>query len=149
MPAARTEAITTAITVDASVAVPWVVAEQSNPAIDAIFQDAYRHVSRVVVPALWLWECANVLRTMVRIQRLSKTDAEEALDIFRYVHPILDPLPSVDVQQRTLDLAHRYNLTYYDASYLETAKRQGCTLATLDHDMRKAAGACGVHCLDL
>ena len=44
----------------------------------------------------------------------------------------------------TLDLARRYRLSAYDASYLELALRAGLPLATLDADLAKAARKAGV-----
>ena len=41
-------------------------------------------------------------------------------------------------------MAGQYGLTVYDAAYLELAIREGLPLATLDHDLRKAARASGV-----
>ena len=40
---------------------------------------------------------------------------------------------------RTLSLSRAYNLSSYDAAYLELAIREGLPLATLDGDLRKAA----------
>ena len=44
----------------------------------------------------------------------------------------------------TLQLARRYKLSAYDASYLELALRLGIPLATLDEDLQKAAKKAGV-----
>ena len=41
-------------------------------------------------------------------------------------------------------LARRYRLSAYDASYLELALRQGIAIATLDDDLQKAAKKAGV-----
>lgn len=43
-----------------------------------------------------------------------------------------------------LQLARRYNLSAYDASYLELALRSGMSLAALDEDLQKAARKAGV-----
>ena len=43
-----------------------------------------------------------------------------------------------------LDLARRFELTVYDAAYLEVAFRRSLPLATLDHWLRKAAEAMGI-----
>ena len=43
-----------------------------------------------------------------------------------------------------LDLARRFELTVYDAAYLEVAFRRSLPLATLDHRLRKAAEAMGI-----
>jgi predicted nucleic acid-binding protein len=40
-------------------------------------------------------------------------------------------------------LGEQYSLTAYDAGYLELAIREGLPLATLDDDLRKAAGVAG------
>ena len=49
-------------------------------------------------------------------------------------------------QARTgiLQLARRYNLSAYDASYLELSLRRGLPLATLDEDLQRAAKKAGV-----
>jgi predicted nucleic acid-binding protein len=44
----------------------------------------------------------------------------------------------------TLGLARTYNLSSYDASYLELALRRGLPLASLDKDLKVAATAVGV-----
>lgn len=44
----------------------------------------------------------------------------------------------------TLQLARRYRLSAYDASYLELALRAGLSLATLDEGLGKAARKAGV-----
>ena len=41
-------------------------------------------------------------------------------------------------------LARAHNLTFYDAAYLELAKREGLPLATLDRALERAAIAEGV-----
>lgn len=43
----------------------------------------------------------------------------------------------------TLQIARRYRLSAYDASYLEFAMREGLRLATLDEDLQKAANKAG------
>jgi predicted nucleic acid-binding protein len=47
----------------------------------------------------------------------------------------------------TLNLANRFQLTVYDAAYLELAQRKVLSLATLDGDLRNAAMAIGVEVL--
>ena len=41
----------------------------------------------------------------------------------------------------------QFNLSVYDASYLELAQREGAALATLDKPMQKAAKALGINLL--
>ena len=44
----------------------------------------------------------------------------------------------------TVQLAERFSLIVYDAAYLELAQRRARSLASLDGDLRTAAGACGI-----
>ena len=45
-------------------------------------------------------------------------------------------------------VATEYQLTIYDAAYLELAERAGLPLASLDGDLRKAAMAAGIVLLE-
>ena len=47
-----------------------------------------------------------------------------------------------------LDLARTQHLSSYDAAYLELAMREGTPLATMDDDLRTAAGRVGVLVVD-
>ena len=48
-----------------------------------------------------------------------------------------------DVLSDTLQLARRYRLSAYDASYLEPALRSGAPLATVDGELLRAAPKAG------
>ena len=134
---------------DASIAIPWVVREQSTPSLDQLFQQGYWGVMTYWVPGLWWWECGNVFDGMVRAGRLDDDGATDALRLLRYARPVTDPLPDAETLEQTLRLARTQNLTFYDAAYLELAERRRCPLATLDGALRAAAGRRGVLCLDL
>ncbi len=61
-------------------------------------------------------------------------DVDIEVDTASFAHALSD----------TLQLARRYQLSAYDASYLELALRTGLPLATLDEDLQKAARKAGV-----
>lgn len=97
-----------------------------------------------IVPATWGLEVANVIaraeakdlateaRSGAFLEMLDGVDIEE--DAATFAHALSD----------TLQLARRYRLSAYDASYLELAMRSGIPLATLDENLRKAAKKAGV-----
>ena len=97
-----------------------------------------------LVPVTWGLEVANVLakaeekalvpeaRSGAFLRMLEEADIEVDGATFR--HALSD----------TLQLARRYKLSAYDASYLELALRLGLSLATLDEDLQKAAKKAGV-----
>ena len=49
-----------------------------------------------------------------------------------------------DYVKKLLLLCNNYNLSSYDAAYLELAQRKKAVLCTLDDSLRAAAGKCGV-----
>jgi len=55
-----------------------------------------------------------------------------------------DPATFENALSSTLQLARRYGLSAYDASYLELALRAGLPLATLDGDLVQVARKAGV-----
>jgi predicted nucleic acid-binding protein len=50
----------------------------------------------------------------------------------------------INLDRNPLQLARRYRLSSYDASYLELAMREAVPMATLDEDLRRAASKAGV-----
>ena len=152
MPAKSTEksgAVVTTVVLDCSVAIPWMIQEQSNAAIDALFQDGYRSAISLLVPGLWFTECGNTFNEMVKRKRLTLAQAQEGFTTLRYCRVQADAAPTIDIQSRILALAQAHHLSFYDATYLELAERRQCLLATLDQDLRTAAASAGVHCLSL
>jgi predicted nucleic acid-binding protein len=152
MPAENTNALVSAgvsIVIDASVTIPWIIQEQSTSTIDALFQDGYRGLLALWVPSLWLTECGNVLNEMVKKKRLTLKQAQEAFTTLRYCRLQIDGVHSVAVQSQILQVAQDGRLSFYDATYIELARRKSYMLATLDSAMRRAAQAAGVHCLDI
>ena len=142
-----TATTSTTVVLDCSVAIPWIIQEQSNAAIDTLFQDGYRGAVALVVPVLWFTECGSTLNEMVKRKRLTLAQAQEGFSTLRYCRVQADPALTIDIQSRTLALAQAHGITFYDASYLELAQRRQSLLATLDHDLRAAALVAGVHCL--
>ena len=152
MPAESTERTTggiSTVTLDCSVAIPWIIHEQSSAAIDTLFQDGYRGAIAFIVPILWFTECGSTLNEMVKRKRLTLAQAQEGLSTLRYSRVQADAPPSADTQGKILALAQACNISFYDATYLELAQRRQSMLATLDQKLQTAALAAGVLCLSL
>ena len=60
-------------------------------------------------------------------------------DLDRLPVDIDEPASTTTVFGLTQSLCRKHSLTAYDAAYLELAIREGCALATVDEDLRKAA----------
>ena len=127
------------IVLDASVALAWVLIDESDP--DA--EEAMRSVGRdgAFVPGIWRYEMLNALLVNERRGRLGSQDVADTLADLRHLRIAVDE----DADDATiLRLARRHGISAYDASYLELAKRRGLPLASLDKRLRTGALAEGV-----
>jgi predicted nucleic acid-binding protein len=131
---------------DASVAMAWVVESQSSQATDNLLADAGTGAS-VYVPVLWAFEVANALLILKRRGRIDQQEYDQARLDLRGLRPLLDEQGPQLALSSTCELAERYELSAYDAAYLELAIRRTVPLATRDAALNKAARSAGVRIL--
>jgi predicted nucleic acid-binding protein len=130
------------ISVDASVAVKWVLNEErSDLAID-LYEAVVQADRSLVAPPLLPLEVTNILRQRMRVNpEVSLTDATAQLDDFLAL-PI-DYHNPVGLHHQALVLADAFDLpATYDAHYLALAEHLGCELWTDDQRLiRRVATA--------
>ena len=128
--------------IDASVALAWCFPdEQAADALGVLDELRQR---KGMVPGLWPLEIANAILAGERRQRLLAADVLRFVELLSGLSLSVDTLTTQRSIGAVLPLARATGLSAYDASYLELAMREGCTLATLDDKLRKAARASGV-----
>lgn len=129
-----------AFVLDNSVLCGWFIDNQATPYTEAIA--AMLTHDSALAPALLQLELANVLRTACKRGRLVAQDARTVVDQ-------IESLP-IEIDRETpgagaiLSLALRYDLSSYDAAYLELALRKQLPIATQDAALSEAAWAAGV-----
>ena len=106
--------------------------------LDAMKQD------NALVPATWGLEVANVIARAEAKGLVTEARSGVFLEMLEGVAIEVDMATFSHALSHTLQLARRYKLSAYDASYLELALRLGIPLATLDEDLQKAAKKAGV-----
>ena len=125
---------------DNSVVVGWFLVDQATPYTDAVALRLERE--QAVVPVLWQLEFANVLRTACKRQRLSPIQAGQIAEQIERLPILVDT--AAPGSARLLALALEYNLSSYDAAYLELALRLRMPVASKDEALLTAAVAAGV-----
>ncbi len=133
---------------DSSVALSWCFPH--DPTEDTPYS---RHVltklsvDDAIVPAVWPFEIANII--FVAFQKRKRSTQKDIDDYLQ----LLRALP-IRVEYRdlwdTIALevnARKWNLSAYDAAYLDLAWRRSLPLATADVDLRRIAIAEGVKVL--
>ena len=131
----------TAFVLDASTALSWCFEETQTPYALAVAK-AVSDGAEVHVPHIWPLEVTNALVKAFRRKRITR---EELNDYARQLATLRPAVDCDSVAERTfadiLALAERYQLTTYDAAYLELAQRRGLPIATADTNLAQASAA--------
>ena len=126
--------------VDVSVAGKWFLDDEKSPAADAVLT-RIENGETAHAPAIFQFEITNLLLAAERTSRISPDDVEEALERLRDLGIQLHGVGSRYAPGADLVYARKHGLTAYDAAYLTCALDLGCSLATGDARLEKAARA--------
>ena len=127
------------IVIDASVAISWSLRHEVGSAqADNVMVQASKETG--IVPGIFWHEVRNVLIVAERKKRIGAGATENHLDRLHALRFVTD---NDQDDRQTVALARRHGLSAYDAAYLETAKRRGVELVTLDNKLATAAAAAG------
>jgi len=128
---------------DVSVAANWGLVESQSSQADAILR-RLTDGDRALAPSIWMFEVANFIAKSLRGGHMSPDQAAE----FSLLVKTLPIEIAHEMLARIVDavtpVATAYQLTVYDAAYLELALREGIPLATADRGLAIAAGKAGV-----
>jgi predicted nucleic acid-binding protein len=129
---------------DASVALRWFLDHPLHVYANRVKQLLLKG-DRAVVPALWHLEMSNGLIVAERRSILTSADAELAMrDVEQFVAQAVNTDSVAISTRQTFATARAFQLSAYDAVYLDLARRERLPLATLDERLRTAAARAGV-----
>lgn len=128
--------------IDASMTLSWYFDDEQSAENDAILERVSS--SQAFVPSIWKLEVANSLRSAIRRRRIDQDYRDEVLRRLGVLPIVIDPDTVEHAWSTTLALSDRYDLTPYDAAYLELAQRCALPLASCDRRLRDAASEAGV-----
>ena len=130
------------LVLDSSATLAWIYGDETTEAIRRVF-DAIAD-NGALVPTFWRLEVANSLTMAVRKRRIDPDFRRAALADLALLDITADQQTDSYAWTVTVNLADHFNLTAYDAAYLELARRRMLPLATVDQELRNAATAIGV-----
>ena len=96
----------------------------------------------LIAPPIFWHEVANAFRRLRHQRKVSAAAASAGLRALRDLRIVLEPA-TAEIQP-VVATSDAYQLTIYDAAYLELALRVGGRLATRDEGLRAAAAKAGV-----
>lgn len=127
---------------DTSVTMTWCFEDESDTYGDTVLDRLAADGAQV--PAVWPLEVANALAVGERRQRLDAARVARFSELLRALPITVEALRLDRALGSILEMAREYQLSSYDASYLELAAREGLPLATRDARLRAAADRIGV-----
>jgi predicted nucleic acid-binding protein len=132
------------VVADASFCGAWILADESSGEADRLLTRIASGSVQLVVPALWHYEMLNLLRSALRRKRLVAEDLDLAVETLERVPMTMEDLPGAPARRRILHLAAQFDLSAYDAAYLELADRFKIALQTNDARLKAAAKQLGL-----
>ena len=130
------------IVIDASVALAWCFPDETSDYADSVLLAVENQA--VIVPAIWAVEITNALLVGERRKRIRQPEVRRFIDLMEGLSIVEDGQPFVDTVSNVLPLAREYELSAYDAAYLDVAVRHQIPIATLDGALQKACTTAGV-----
>ena len=130
------------ITLDCSVTASWFIPDEFTQISINIKDEVSK--KGAIVPTIWSLEVGNVLLISERRKKITKEQRQIALYTLNELPIKTDELTFKNAWFETIELAERYNLTLYDACYLELSLRCNSLLATFDNNLKEAAKLAGV-----
>ncbi|MDQ2680821.1 MAG: type II toxin-antitoxin system VapC family toxin [Candidatus Eremiobacteraeota bacterium] len=130
--------------VDASLALAWFFEDESDKRTDSLL-DALQD-EEAVAPIIWRIEIVNAFGSGVLRKRFSVQTAQEYVRRLQRL-PVRIDREVEQMLSHLFDLAQKYGLSAYDASYVELALRENLPLATNDKHLSRAAKAAGIQLL--
>ena len=120
---------------DASAALALILDDENGADVERVIQETLQSEQTITAPALFWFEVLNALTMAMRRHRLPIEDAHIAEVNLNLLPIITEPAPDAFIRGRIRELAHTYELTAYDAAYLECAQRHNRFLKTYDRHL--------------
>lgn len=98
----------------------------------------------VMAPFLWWYETNNVLNIALKRKRLNHSDTGNILRLLEQLKIVIDYSIGADLSDEIIYLSQLYNLSSYDAVYIELAKRKNAHLMSFDTDIISSAKKIGL-----
>ncbi len=117
--------------IDASVGIKLFVVEELSEVVDQLFEQlTIDPPAQFYVPDLFFIECTNILWKYVwRFDYPAENAQQDVIDLRALA---LTTISTADLLKPALELALKYNITAYDASYVTLANQLALPLVTAD-----------------
>jgi predicted nucleic acid-binding protein len=135
--------VVSGIVINASVTLAWCSPDKASDYAEGVLLALEGRTA--LVPPIWSVEITNALKVGERRRRIRHPKVRRFVELLKGLSILEDTQPFADRVTNILPLAQEYDLSAYDAAYLDVAVRQRVPLATLDAALQKAGRAAGIN----
>ncbi len=126
------------IILDTSAAMALFLQEEQGIQIEEIIDNIINANGQIFVPSLFWFEVGNTLISAFNRKRITLEEIQGIEFDLSELPIVTDPLPTLPIRIRIREIANSKKLTYYDASYVELAKRLQLPLKSFDKKINLA-----------
>ena len=120
-----------------------IIPDEKNPLVDKLYEKI-DDKDEIYVPHLLYYEIANLFNMLSRRRRFTINEVMQFFPRYAAFQLIYDSETGINYSKKLLCICNDYNISAYDAAYLELAKRKKAILCTLDLGLQAAAKKCGI-----
>jgi len=120
-----------------------IIPDEKNQLADNLYRQI-KNTDEKYVPFLFWHEITNIFMNLIRRKRNKHDQVLQLFQVLTTIKILIDHESGAEYSKKLLRLSNDYNLSSYDASYLELAERKKAVLCTLDEKLRLAAKKHGV-----
>ena len=132
---------------DASFVGALIIPDENNHQVNRMYKKLKNEDEKYTPHLLW-YEITNMFRNLIRRRRFTLDKIMLFYPRFTAFQLKYDNEKGADYSRKLLHICNEYDLSSYDAAYLELAERKNAILCTLDEKLRTAAKKYGVAVLD-
>ena len=123
-----------------------IIPDEKNPTVDKM-RKSIAEDDEIFAPHLLWYEVTNIFKNLIRRKRFTIDEVLLFYPKLAAIRLTYDHEAGIDYSKKLLRLCNDYNLSAYDAAYLELAERKNAVLCTLDEGLKSAAKKYGVRVL--
>jgi len=128
---------------DSSFIAALIIPDEKTQNTDKMY-DSIENADEKYAPHLVWYEMSNIFMNLIRSKRYLPKEVMQFFPLLAAMRLIDDFESGIDYSTKLLRLCNDYNLSSYDAAYMELAGRKNAVLCTLDTDLRITSQKYGV-----
>ena len=120
-----------------------IIPDEKNPTVNKL-QAVINEDDEIFTPQLMWYEITNIFKNLTRRKRYTYDAVLQFFPLLDAVRLTIDSETGIAYSEKLLRLCNDYNISSYDAAYMELAGRKKAVLCTLDEGLKAAAKKYGV-----